>query len=136
MNRRRRKLQRFLSLEHWTVENIWWPIIKDWLTQKFPAKGTLYFALDRTQWCNNNLIVVSLIYYNRAIPIHFDLLDKLGNSNFDEQTEFLEPALKLLRDKTVVLLGDREFCGIDLAKWLGERGAYIALRLKKSKYIE
>jgi hypothetical protein len=49
MNRRRRKMQRFLSLEHWTVENIWWPIIKDWLTQKFPAKGTLYFALDRTQ---------------------------------------------------------------------------------------
>ncbi len=29
MDSRRRKLQRFLSLEHWTVENIWWPIIQD-----------------------------------------------------------------------------------------------------------
>ncbi len=71
MDSRRRKLQRFLSLEHWTVENIWWPIIQDWLKQKFPAKATLYCALDRTQWGNNNLIVVSLIYHNRAIPIHF-----------------------------------------------------------------
>ncbi len=136
MDSRRRKLQRFLSLEHWTVENIWWPIIQDWLRQKFPAKTTLYCALDRTQWCNYNLIVVSLIYRHRAIPIHFQLLDKLGNSNFDEQTEFLEPVLKLLSTRTMVLLGDREFCGVDLAKWLGERGAYIALRLKKSEYIE
>ena len=136
MDSRHRKLQRFLSLEHWTVENIWWPIIQDWLRQKFPAKTTLYCALDRTQWCNYNLIVISLIYRHRAIPIHFQLLDKLGNSNFDEQTAFLEPVLKLLSDKRVVLLGDREFCGVDLAKWLSERGAYIALRLKKSEYIE
>ncbi len=136
MDSRRRKLQRFLSLEHWTVENIWWPIIQDWLRPHFPAKTTLYCAVDRTQWGNNNLIVVSLIYRNRAIPIHFQLLGKLGNSNFEEQTEFLEPVLKLLSDQTVVLLGDREFCGVDLAKWLGERGAYIALRLKKNEYIE
>ena len=36
----------------------------------------------------------------------------------------------------MVLLGNREFCSVDLAKWLGERGAYIALHLKKSEYIE
>lgn len=136
MDSRRRKLQRFLSLEHWTVETIWWPMIQDWLTQTFPAQTTLYFALDRTQWCNYNLIVVSLIYRHRAIPIHFQLLDKLGSSNFDEQTAFLEPVLKLLSAQTVVLLGDREFCGVDLAKWLGERGVYIALRLKKNEYID
>ncbi len=44
--------------------------------------------------------------------------------------------LKLLSDQTVILLGDREFCGVDLAKWLGERGAYLSLRLKKNEYIE
>ncbi len=106
------------------------------MRQRFPEQTTLHFALDRTQWCNYNLIVISLIHRNRAIPIHFQLLDKLGNSNFDEQTEFLEPVLKLLSDKRLVLLGDREFCGVDLAKCLGERGAYIALRLKKNEYIE
>ena len=50
---------------------------------------------------------MSLIYRNRAVPIHIQVLDQLGNSNYDEQTAFLEPVLRLLEDYTVVLLGDR-----------------------------
>ena len=79
MDSRRRKLQRFLSLRHWTVEQIWWPIILNWLTRKFPPTSTLYVALDRTQWGHTNFIVISLIYRRRAIPIDFKLLNKLTN---------------------------------------------------------
>lgn len=135
MESRRRKLQRFLYLKSWTVEMIWWPLISRWLAQKFNPGTTLHIAIDRTQWCQTNLIVLSLIYRNRGIPIHFHYLEKLGNSNYDEQIAFLEPLLELLSPFTIVLLGDREFCGVDLAKWLGQRHAYIALRLKKNEYV-
>ena len=34
-------------------------------------------------------------------------------------------------------MGDREFCSVELAKWLhGQKRVYYALRLKKSNYIE
>ncbi|WP_017327058.1 IS4 family transposase [Synechococcus sp. PCC 7336] len=132
----RRKLQRFLSFKHWVIEHIWWPLLLDWLKRKFTTQTVLYLAIDRTQWYDYNLILVSLIYHNRAIPVKFALLNKRGSSNYEEQITFLKPVLELLSDYTVVLLGDREFCGVDLAKWLGEQGAYMALRLKKNEYIE
>ena len=80
--------------------------------------------------------MVSLIYRNRAVPIYFQLLDKLGSSNYDEQISFLAPVLTLLKDYTIVLLGDREFCSVDLAKWLEQRQVSMAVRLKKNEYIE
>ena len=36
-----------------------------------------------------------------------------------------------------VVLGDREFCSVELARWLNEqKNSYFCLRLKKSTYIE
>ena len=136
MESRRRKLQRFLCLQHWTVENIWWPILLNWLERTVTHDRRLYLALDRTQWCDTNLIMLSVIYRNRAVPVQFQLLDKLGNSNYDEQISFLGPVLALLKDYTLVFLGDREFCGVDLAKWLEQRHVFLAVRLKKNEYIE
>lgn len=133
---RRRKLQRFFSLPHWTVQTIWWPLLLQRLHQQFQPNSLLYLVIDRTQWGHMNLLVVSLVYRRRGMPIHFQLLGKKGSSNYQEQVTFLEPVVQLLKDYRIVLLGDREFCGVDLAKWLGERRSYIALRLKKNEYIE
>ena len=34
-------------------------------------------------------------------------------------------------------MGDREFCGVELGKWLSqEQRVYISLRLKKNEYVE
>lgn len=67
---RRKKLQRFLSLPRLTIEKIWWPLLSYWLTNNFEPTEVLYMAIDRTQWGLVNLIVVSLIYDKRAIPIY------------------------------------------------------------------
>ena len=45
---RRKKLQRFLSLPHLTIEKIWWPLFSYWLNNNFPSKSVLYLAIDRT----------------------------------------------------------------------------------------
>jgi hypothetical protein len=118
---RRRKLQRFLDLPHLTIELIWFPLITYWLTTYCRVGQSLSIAIDRSQWGAINLFMVSLIWERRAIPLYWSLLPKLGSSNFAEQTANLQPVLPLFSQYKVIVLGDREFCSIDLGNWLKER---------------
>ena len=44
--------------------------------------------------------------------------------------------MPLLKEYKTVVLGDRELCSVELAKWLnGQKNIYYALLLKKSTYI-
>lgn len=94
-----------------------------------------YIALDRTSWSGINILMVSLIWDRRAWPIYWTLLPKKGNSNLEEQKSALSKVLSLLEDYKVVTLGDREFCSVELGKWLGEQGTYFCLRQKKNTNI-
>ena len=133
---RRKKLQRFLSLPILKVKKLWFPIIKDWLAQTFRENEFIYLVVDRTKWERQNLIVLSIIYDKRAIPIYFELLPKLGNSNFSEQQKMFSDVIPLLKKYQTVVLGDREFCSIKLANWLREQEVRFCLRLKKSEFIQ
>lgn len=134
---RRKKLQRFLDLPQLTIEKIWWPLFSQWLTSNFPPHSMLYIAIDRTRWGAINLIFISLIYDKRAIPIYFELLPNLGNTNSAKQVEVLSKVLPLLSNYKKVVLGDREFCAVDLARWLSsQEQTYFCLRLRKNEYIE
>ena len=135
---RRRKLQRFLDLPGLTISRLLWPIISDWLLNSVPKKSkqTLYLAIDRSQWKNINLLMVSIIWSKRAIPLAWKLLPHLGNSNFEEQESVLSPVLSRFKDYQIVLLGDREFCSLDLASWLVASHVDFCLRLKKNTCVE
>lgn len=134
---RRRKLQRFLELSSLTLEAIWLPIFSDWLRQRYSTNEVLYIAIARTRWGQINLIMISLIVWRRAIPIYFELIDHVGNSDLETQQALLGRVLPLLKDYKKVILGDREFCSVDLAKWLkGQDKTYFCLRLQKNEYIE
>ena len=133
---RRRKLQRFLDLPNLTISLIWFPLITYWLTTYCSVGQSLSIAIDRSQWGCINLFMVSLIWERRAIPLYWSLLPKLGSSNFEEQTTNLEPVLPLFSEYKVIVLGDREFCSIDLGNWLKEKGLSFCLRLKRNHCIE
>lgn len=133
---RRKKLQRFLSLPVFQIEQLWFGIIQEWLAQKFTSNQTIYAVIDRTSWGCINLMVISIVYDKRAIPIYWELLPKLGSSNLTEQTNLLTKVLALLTINKTVVLGDREFCSALLANWLREKNLYFCLRLKKSEYIQ
>ncbi|HBS70718.1 MAG TPA: IS4 family transposase [Cyanobacteria bacterium UBA11149] len=134
---RRKKLQIFLDTPHLTVAKIWWPLFSYWLQNNFESGSVLYIAIDRTQWQSVNLIFVSLIYQNRAIPIYFEYLPKLGSTNGAKQIAVLSPVLTLLNNYTKVILADREFCSVDLASWLiSQPQTYFCLRLRKNEYVE
>jgi len=133
---RRRKLQRFLDLPQLTISQIWFPLITHWLTLYCRAGQTVSLAIDRSQWGCINLFMVSLIWERRAIPLYWSLLPKLGNSNLEEQTLVLQQVLPLFKKYKVIVLGDREFCSVDLGDWLRTMGVSFCLRLKKNHCLE
>ncbi len=135
---RRRKLQRFLDLPSLTISSLLWPIISYWLDNSVPKKSKLklYLAIDRSQWKNINLLMVSVIWSRRAIPLAWKLLPHLGNCNQEEQESVLSPILERLKEYEIVVLGDREFCSLDLAAWLQARNVGFCLRLKKATCLE
>lgn len=133
---RRRKLQRFLDLPNLTISLIWFPLITYWLITYCRVGQTLSIVIDRSQWGRINLFMVSLIWERRAIPLYWSLLQKLGNSNFESQTTNLQQVLRLFSEYKVIVLGDSEFCSVDLGNWLREKGVSFCLRLKKNHCIE
>jgi Transposase DDE domain len=132
---RRKTMQRFLDSQDFCKEKIWWGIWMELMTGYWLVKEPIILAIDRTSWGKYNLLVVSWIIYGRAIPINWQLLDKLGSSNLDEQQSVIYPIMRLLPEHSFRLLGDREFCSKDLANWLLEIGWGYCLRIKKSTYV-
>ncbi len=133
---RRKKIQRFLSLPAFQVKTIWLSLIYQWIDESIEPKEVLHLAIDRTRWQSINILVISWIYHRRAIPLYFVLLDKKGNSSLSEQTESLAHVITKFKKYKVVVLGDREFCSVDLASWLREKKVYFCLRLKKNNFVE
>ncbi|MDZ4876768.1 MAG: hypothetical protein CLLPBCKN_006203 [Chroococcidiopsis cubana SAG 39.79] len=60
----------------------------------------------RTQWKENNVLMVSAIYQKRALPVFWVLLEKDGSSNLREQQKVLRPAIRLLRKYKLVIIGE------------------------------
>ncbi|WP_017804242.1 IS4 family transposase, partial [Nodularia spumigena] len=59
------------------------------------------------------------------------LLNKDGCSNLQEQQKVLRPVIRLLKHYQLVVIGDREFHGIELASWLHRQGLKYVFRQKK-----
>lgn len=149
---RLKNLQRFLKLPKFCAKILWFPIVKHMVKQQFQDSkmnraqrrrqkklthhGYLLLAVDRTQWRDRNLFVLSLIWGKHALPVYWSCLEKKGNSSFKTQKELLAPVLKLLKPYPIVVLGDREFHSVKLGEWLNERDMRFVLRQKKSTCIQ
>lgn len=119
-----RNLQRFLDLPQLTAKLLWFPLIKQFLKQEFRRRpsnreqrrrsqklqivhqGHLFLIIDRTQWQERNLIVLSLAWGKHAIPVYWAVLPKKGNSSLVEQKRVLTPVLRLLKPYPVLVLAD------------------------------
>jgi hypothetical protein len=135
---RRKKLKRFLKLEILKIERIWFPCLKEMLKQpeRFTIKGLVYMVIDRTSLGAINILMVSLIYDKRARAIYWEILDKKGSSNLEEQKRVLAKILTVLSGHKIVVLGDREFCSVSLGRWLQEQSGYFCLRQKQSTNVK
>jgi hypothetical protein len=133
---RRRHVQRFLSLPQLSIPLLWFPLIKSILLTQIQPGTQVIVPLDRTQWKQNNLFVVSVIWDKRAWPIYWQFMEHSGSSNLAQQQALLRPVLRLLKSYEIVVIGDREFRSVELAYWLKQKKVYFALRQKQGSYIK
>ena len=126
---RRRGIQRFLKLPILNVENLWFPLIKYILRTKVNQQKELKVAIDRTQWRDKNIFVISLIFQRRALPLYWQILPKKGCSNIQDQKRLISPILTLLKKYKFVIIGDREFGSVQLGKWLYDKNVRFVLRI-------
>jgi hypothetical protein len=68
--------------------------------------------------------------------LYWQILPKKGCRNIGEQKKLIRPILPLLNKYKFLLIGDREFGSVKLAKWLGEKNVRFVLRIQKGRYIE
>ncbi len=139
---RRKKIQRLLASSSLSLSLLWFPIIKSIVEKEFKLSERLILVLDRTQWQENNVFMISVMWRNRALPIYWLVLEKKGSSNIREQIALIRPVLKLFSHYEVVILGDREFHGIELSYWLKQKNKkakkpiYFAFREKNNIYLQ
>jgi hypothetical protein len=56
---RRPSLQRFLKLSGFDIESLWFRLVKEILKAKFSSSRSLKLTIDRTQWRDKNVFVIS-----------------------------------------------------------------------------
>lgn len=111
-----------------------------------PVKGQITLAIDRTNrratpWqfgaCDINFLVISAYCQGAAIPLWFELLEDKqgGNSNEQERIAVLKVCLKLLSNRSVALLADREFVGSDWVKFLFVSQVDFYIRLRRTTLV-
>ena len=105
---RRRQLQRFLISPKLTITSIWFALINYILRSYFSTNKKLIIVVDRTQWREVNLLMVSIIWQQRTIPLHWQFLPHKGNSSFTQQQALFTSVLPQLLGYQVTVLGDRE----------------------------
>lgn len=137
---RRKHIQRFLTLSSLSLPLFWLPIVQLIIQQEFKLGSRLIITLDRTQWKNNNVLVIAVIYQKLAIPIYWKMLEKKGSTNLREQQAVIKPVLRLLKNYELVILGDREFHGVELSYWLRTQKSpqkiYFIFRQKQGTYFK
>ena len=83
----------------------WFPIVKKIINQEFSDSSQLILTIDRTQWKNNNIFVIAVIYKKRALPIYWQVFQKKGSTNLAEQKALIKPVLRLLKKYKLVVIG-------------------------------
>ncbi len=138
---RRKKIQRFLVESCLSLVLFWFPLIKLIVEREFKLGSRLILVLDRTQWEDKNVFMISVVWRKRSLPVYWVLLEKKGSSNVKEQIALIRPVLKLFYEYELLILGDREFHGVELSYWLKKRNRtakkpiYFAFRERKDVYI-
>lgn len=107
---RRKHIQRFLTLKQLSLPIFWFSLVKIMINTLLLSPSELVLVLDRTQWQNINILMISVVWKKRALPIYWKILSHQGASNLTEQQAVIRPILRLLKKYQLILVGDREFC--------------------------
>jgi len=102
--------------------------------------GKVTLAMDRTTWRYGkspiNLFVVAIIWNNSAIPIIWDVLNKMGGSSIAERKRIMRRLISLIGIENIeAVLADREFIGYEWFDFLHRSGVPFIIRIKNGSYV-
>lgn len=116
------RLRRFLDNERITQTDHYQPIVQQALHGL--ASQRVQLLLDRVLLRDqHNILVVSLGFRRRSIPLVWKALDHRGSSNLTDQQELIQAAVGLLPARVRISVhGDSEFRSQALFGWLRSQG--------------
>jgi Transposase DDE domain len=129
------RLRRFLDNQLITQADHYQPLVQKALTGLKGQK--VHLLLDRVLLHDHhNVLVVSIGFRRRSIPLVWTALAHRGKSNLAEQQDLLRQALALLPERVrVTVHGDSEFRGWPLFEWLRERACDVLLGVQGNTYV-
>jgi hypothetical protein len=115
---RTRFLRRFFMSEQFSDDTIYHLLLQQALhTYCTPI---WHLTIDRSNWIpkEQDLLMVSLSYHKRAIPIAWQIHD-FGPTNAQEQIDLLEKVYAVMpQNQSIILHGDAEFGSVPLIRFL------------------
>lgn len=129
------RLRRFLDNQRITQAEHYQPLVRAALTG---LKGqNVHLLIDRVLLHDrHNLLVVSIGFRRRSIPLAWKALEHRGKSNLADQQELLKQALALLPERVRVSVhGDSEFRGWSLFSWLRDQHCDVMLGVQGNTYV-
>ncbi|MDP9313751.1 MAG: transposase [Chloroflexota bacterium] len=129
------RIRRLLDNERIALDTHYRPIVRHAVQG---VRGqTVDVILDRVRLKNRqNVVVGSLGFRRRAVPLAWEVLDHLGSSGSDCHIAVLEQAARSLpADVAVTVHGDAEFCTTTLFRWARKRGWHAILGLRSSTHL-
>ncbi len=142
---REQQIRRFLDIERVTP-HVFLPVLLILIRPLCELLPELVLSIDRTEWKKRgkwvNVLMVSLTFEGRGIPLYWKVGDRRGNSSLADQKEVLAPVIEALQScpwtasKTIIVTGDREFSSPDLPEWLSTTySVESVIRIKRSQYL-
>jgi hypothetical protein len=129
------RLRRLLDNQRITQADHFQPLARAALTGLKGQK--VHLLIDRVLLHDrHNLLVVSIGFRRRSIPLAWKALDHRGKSNLADQQDVLKQALALLPERVrVTVHGDSEFRGWPLFTWLRDRHCDAMLGVQGNTYV-
>jgi|JI7StandDraft_1071085.scaffolds.fasta_scaffold00349_31 hypothetical protein len=97
------------------------PIIREIIKRNWSVKTRVELIIDRTQWGERNIFMVSVRKGKRSLPVSWRILKKKGGSNLKEQKELLTPVFALLKKYHIIVIGDGKFHSAKLGEGLKKK---------------
>lgn len=130
-----RRLQRFFAKYALNLD-----LIARMIFSLLPVGKEVVLSMDRTNWkfgeVNINILMLGVTYKGIAFPLLFKLLDKRGNSNWEERKGIVQRFIDIFGSERInSLVADREFVGKEWIAWLNENRIRYYIRIRQNFWI-
>jgi hypothetical protein len=132
---KKQRLRRFLDNGEITQVNHFQPIVQGMLDGL--KNQRVFLAIDRVLLNDKqNVLVVSLCFRRRSVPLTWKVLWHRGSSSLKDQQKLLREGLDLLPEGVrVTVLGDSEFRSVELCAWAQKQDCHAQLSISSATVI-